>query len=548
MPLPSRFSLNEFASLFSLLRSRANVLDFGAVGDGVTDDTSAFLAALATGKDVFAPDGTYLITDTLRVVAQRLYGQNGNKTILRFRHSNGDFAIKVETRQRGGGVDSFFMDAAVDGLKGLNMRGTILAKAEQLYINNFTEIALQLGDTPGWGGMYWSEISKVRIDMSSSKNGVTGLLIDGGSIPGSNANSLNDVVIGGNFQRPLHIKGVGNQIKGGTIELFRGNENVVSMIYIEGSGNKIDGMYVEPVAGPPPATLVEFGPAASGNSVEIWPQYVPTHNVSASIIDNGSHNKVKLRRPGANFKIGPEAEPSHNLLMNSAFRAWRDAENPAGWLFGTVGRISRVAPESAGGPAILRMTLESNHATIQSFVTDYFTATSGALPLDVRYLRGKPVIVGVWCRTSVPGAGGVKFGTGSGSVSFVGGDRHSGSGNWELLLAHGNVGAEHDRVGMELRSHTTNAAITGTVDFRDPFFIIGSDVSFFSPKPLTDTGGKMFGDLEFPLDYVDKGRGGILRLGQSYVWSDTTGRLRIGNTRPTDATWDTAGTVVGTQS
>ena len=42
-----------------------NVKDFGAVGDGVTDDTEAFEAAAATGKDVFVPEGQYKITDIL---------------------------------------------------------------------------------------------------------------------------------------------------------------------------------------------------------------------------------------------------------------------------------------------------------------------------------------------------------------------------------------------------------------------------------------------------------------------------------------------------
>ena len=46
-----------------------NVKDFGAVGDGTTDDTAAFEAALAlceeNGKGLFVPFGSYLITDSL---------------------------------------------------------------------------------------------------------------------------------------------------------------------------------------------------------------------------------------------------------------------------------------------------------------------------------------------------------------------------------------------------------------------------------------------------------------------------------------------------
>jgi hypothetical protein len=45
--------------------SPANIQDFGAVGDGVTDDTVAIQAAIASNINVFFPAGTYKITDTL---------------------------------------------------------------------------------------------------------------------------------------------------------------------------------------------------------------------------------------------------------------------------------------------------------------------------------------------------------------------------------------------------------------------------------------------------------------------------------------------------
>jgi polygalacturonase len=39
----------------------ANVKDFGAAGDGQTDDTAAFQAAVATGLDVYVPAGVYVV-------------------------------------------------------------------------------------------------------------------------------------------------------------------------------------------------------------------------------------------------------------------------------------------------------------------------------------------------------------------------------------------------------------------------------------------------------------------------------------------------------
>lgn len=70
------------------LAQYVSVIDFGAVGDGVADDTDALQAALdaAAGGEVFVPEGVYLITDTLKIDSNtRLYGVGESsriKTVL----------------------------------------------------------------------------------------------------------------------------------------------------------------------------------------------------------------------------------------------------------------------------------------------------------------------------------------------------------------------------------------------------------------------------------------------------------------------------------
>lgn len=45
----------------------ANVKSYGAKGDGTTDDTTAFSKAIASGKDLFIPDGEYIITGAINI-------------------------------------------------------------------------------------------------------------------------------------------------------------------------------------------------------------------------------------------------------------------------------------------------------------------------------------------------------------------------------------------------------------------------------------------------------------------------------------------------
>lgn len=53
----------------------SNVRDFGAVGDGVTDDTAAIQAAINASDYIFIPEGTYKVTSTINV-------NNNNKNIF----------------------------------------------------------------------------------------------------------------------------------------------------------------------------------------------------------------------------------------------------------------------------------------------------------------------------------------------------------------------------------------------------------------------------------------------------------------------------------
>jgi hypothetical protein len=66
------------------LRESVSIKDFGAVGDGVTNDRAAIQAALNTGKSVLIPSGTYLFSTSISFTAanQCIFGL-GNDSILK---------------------------------------------------------------------------------------------------------------------------------------------------------------------------------------------------------------------------------------------------------------------------------------------------------------------------------------------------------------------------------------------------------------------------------------------------------------------------------
>lgn len=64
------------------LSQTVSVKDFGAAGDGVSDDTQAFMDAFSTGKAVYAPAGTYL-TDIQTMPSNSYLFGDGASTVIK---------------------------------------------------------------------------------------------------------------------------------------------------------------------------------------------------------------------------------------------------------------------------------------------------------------------------------------------------------------------------------------------------------------------------------------------------------------------------------
>lgn len=77
------------------LRDYLNVKDFGAVGNGIADDTTAFTDAIAASiaqiKCLYIPNGNYIVTGTFTLNSLHcLEGENKDFTVIRAQNTTGD--------------------------------------------------------------------------------------------------------------------------------------------------------------------------------------------------------------------------------------------------------------------------------------------------------------------------------------------------------------------------------------------------------------------------------------------------------------------------
>ena len=135
----------------SKLRDVVSVKDFGAVGDGVTDDTSAIQAAvsagIAGGKGVYIPSGTYKVTSTITVSPTNsfaIYGDGGNSVFQASSFTGAVFELRPNNNWRNQEfiVSKFKIAAAIKtsgqyGVFSNSVSGTAGVRVDNLYVENF---------------------------------------------------------------------------------------------------------------------------------------------------------------------------------------------------------------------------------------------------------------------------------------------------------------------------------------------------------------------------------------------------------------------------
>lgn len=186
-----------------------SVKDFGAVGDGVTDDTAAFQAAIDSKRSLYIPDGIYLISSTLIItatdslcIAGNNFGHVNDQTagsVIKFTGSASP-AIRVQGGAIGVKISGLFLDIQDSSSDGFDFGGAWHLKLQDCVVRNARYGVYLHYDSPDYfsgvaelTSCYFSkctngvktskvDINVVKVDNCTFFDGVNGVLIgDSGS-------------------------------------------------------------------------------------------------------------------------------------------------------------------------------------------------------------------------------------------------------------------------------------------------------------------------------------------------------------------------------
>jgi hypothetical protein len=172
-----------------------NVLDYGADNTGVADSRAAFVAAFATGRNVYAPKGTYKILGNVQIPGLLfLLGDGVNQTIIQSTCNANTVCFTIGQQGAagvtiGGGIKNLSLVLNTSGSIGIKLISTSQTELENLYIqgslptpNTDIGIIISASNT----GSYFNTLKNINIQYTDIcyKNQTT--VADGNSYVTSN--------------------------------------------------------------------------------------------------------------------------------------------------------------------------------------------------------------------------------------------------------------------------------------------------------------------------------------------------------------------------
>lgn len=105
---------DKTVDLSNIVASIPSVTSFGAVGNGVHDDTDAIKLALETSKALYFPAGTYLISETLSIYEPHFYGAGSRTTTIKMAAGVSAPILRIGGVATLDGLGFSFTDSVID--------------------------------------------------------------------------------------------------------------------------------------------------------------------------------------------------------------------------------------------------------------------------------------------------------------------------------------------------------------------------------------------------------------------------------------------------
>lgn len=189
--------------------------DFSAAGDGITDDTTVIINALAADKNIYFPAGTYKVSSGIVLDGHTIFGDGMKETIIQSSAENfnvltlknncsiSDLRVKGISTVGGAGQYGITADAANPPklllLENIEVSHLKQAAIKLDYIENFSFKNIYTHDMPGNDGTGWG----YHIILGACKNG----LISGFRALGDGTNGRHALYISAGC-RDININGV----------------------------------------------------------------------------------------------------------------------------------------------------------------------------------------------------------------------------------------------------------------------------------------------------------------------------------------------------
>lgn len=479
-------------------RKQIFVTDFGAKGDGATDDTNAFQTAIDSaaiqGGTVHIPTGNYKITQTLSVPAGVQLRGNGlgnsmdgneNSTTgsrLSF-YGNNQFAIDF-LGDYVGCHNLTLMDVGGSAAGGINFSVStgkfgIGASFTHLFLLNFTNgTSIQL-EAMGASGIAWSSFENIHI-----KNAKKGIHIkvgaDGSFINLVTFRSIN--ISGTGFEYGLFVDGPLSTTDWYSVAMQADCPTVGHIVLNTNGAVNIYGIRIESsnAACSDETVLIQLNEGTRGS-------YIHGNAGKGKILDYGS-NFIDLQGE-SDIGVRPSG---HNLFQNSGFKGLANGALPY-WEFKSCTGCTppdALAIEAATikeNHNVLKLTIGAGKKSILGQIGTYFTDA----------YQNRECLFGAMVKSDEANVKAFSAYQTCGGGNFSSGSPHPNDGKWHFIGKPAELDTDNTcQPNPQFIFDNTAGGSAATVYITTPSFVFNrGEKPALDAGPITSAGGIMTGTL-----------------------------------------------------